>query len=66
MEEVVMPETIKLEMTEKEAVELTELMDVYLDKIKNIREEMAKDQIEIDRYAAATEAIIDRMKQRAA
>ena len=61
-----MPETIKLEMTEKEAVELTELMDVYLDKIKNIREEMAKDQIEIDRYAAATEAIIDRMKQRAA
>ncbi len=61
-----MPETIKLEMTEKEAVELTELMDVYLDKIKNIREEMAKDQIEIDRYAAATEAILDRMKQRAA
>ena len=61
-----MQETIKLEMTEKEAVEMTELMDVYLDKIKNIREEMAKDQIEIDRYAAATQTIINRMKQKAA
>jgi len=61
-----MPETIKLEMTEKEAIEFTELMDVYLDKIKTIREEMAKDQNEIDRYAEATQSIIDRMKRKAA
>ncbi|MDX2042158.1 MAG: hypothetical protein SF097_12970 [Acidobacteriota bacterium] len=61
-----MPETINLEMTEEEAVQLKDLMSDYLDKIKTIRSEMEKDQLEIDRYAAATQAIIDRMKQKAA
>ncbi len=58
-----MAETIKLEMTEEEAIQL---MDEYLDKIKNIREEMAKDQIEIEQYRAETRAIIDRLNRKAA
>jgi len=58
-----MAETIKFEMTEEEAVQL---MDEYLNKIKKIREEMAEDQIEIEQYAAQTQAIIDRMKGKAA
>ena len=61
-----MAETIKLEMTEEEAAQFRQVMDEYLDKIKKIREEMSKDQIEIDQYAAQTQAIIDRMKGKAA
>lgn len=58
-----MAETINLEMTEEEAIQL---MDEYLDKIKKIREEMARDQIEIEQYRAETRAIIDRLNRKAA
>ncbi len=59
-------EMIKLKMTEEEAAQLQKLLDEYLERIKELREQMAKDQIEIEHYGAQTQAIIDRLNRKAA
>ncbi|MFN0108443.1 MAG: hypothetical protein ACKVZH_06265 [Blastocatellia bacterium] len=61
-----MPETIKLEMTEKEAFEITRLMDECLEKIDKIFEKMDKDQVEIEMYHAQTRAVLDRLQAKGA
>lgn len=61
-----MPETIKLEMTEKEAVELTKVMDECLEKLDKIFEQMDKDQVEIETYHAQSRAILERLQGKAA
>ncbi len=61
-----MEETIKLEMTKEEAAQFQQLLNEGLSKFDKIREQMARDQDEIERYGAQTQAIIDRMKQKAA
>lgn len=53
-----MPETIKLEMTEKEAVELNEVLDMCLEKLDQLFQKMNNDQEEIEQYRAKTRAII--------
>lgn len=58
-----MEETIKLEMTKEEAVEL---MDSYLEKLKQIQERMAQRQVVIEQYRAETRAVIERLNRKAA
>jgi hypothetical protein len=62
----VMNETIKLEMTEDEAAQLRELLEMFVKKIKQIFEQMEKDQAEIEQYRAETRAITERLKRKAA
>lgn len=61
-----MQETIKLEITQEEAAQFRQVLDECLNKIEKIREQMAQDQVEIEQYGAATQAIIDRMQRKAA
>jgi hypothetical protein len=61
-----MAETIKLEMTEAEAAQLRELLAECIEKIKQAREQMAKDQAEIEQYRAETRAVIERLRRKAA
>lgn len=61
-----MNETIKLEMTQEEAAQFRQVLDEYLSRIEKIREQMAQDQVEIEQYGSATQAIIDRMNRKAA
>jgi len=59
-------EVIKLKMTEEESVQFQKLLNEYLERIKELREQIAKDQVEIEQYGAQTQAIIDRMNRKAA
>jgi hypothetical protein len=61
-----MEETIKLEMTAEEADQFRKLLAEFLKRIKELREQMAKDHLEIARYGAETQAIIDRLEGKAA
>lgn len=61
-----MEETVKLEMTKQEAAQLRELLDSYLEKIKQIQERMALDQSEIEHYRTETRSVIERLKRKAA
>lgn len=61
-----MQETIKLEITQEEAAQFRQVLDECLNKIEKMREQMAQDQVEIEQYGAATQAIIDRMQRKAA
>ena len=61
-----MEETIKLELTKEEAAQVQQVVGECLRQIDSIRVEMAQDQIEIEKYGAATQAIIDRMQRKAA
>ena len=61
-----MEESIKLELTKEEAAQVQQVIGECLRRIDSIQNEMARDQVEIERYGAATQAIIDRMQQRAA
>jgi hypothetical protein len=58
-----MEETIKFEMTKEEAMEL---MDSYLEKLKQIQERMAQRQVVIEQYRAETRAVIERLNRKAA
>lgn len=61
-----MENTIKLEMTPEEAAQLQNFLAEFLEKIKELREQIARDHLEIERYGAATQAIIDRLQEKAA
>lgn len=61
-----MAETTKLEMTEEEAAQLSNVLDEYLEKLDKIFERMDEDQVEIEHYRAETRAIIERMQGKAA
>jgi hypothetical protein len=55
-----MPETIKLELTETEAKSLHELIVECVKKMRQAREQMAKDQIEIDQLGLEIREILSR------
>jgi hypothetical protein len=61
-----MEETIKLELTKEEAAQVQQVIGECLRRIDSIREEMARDQVEIEQYGAATQAVIDRIQGKAA
>ena len=61
-----MEETVKLELTKEEAAQVQQVVGECLRQIDSIRMEMAQDQVEIEKYGAATQAIIDRMQRKAA
>ncbi len=60
-----MEETIKLETTQNETQQLQQQWNEIMTKLDKIHEEMAKDQLLIEQYGAQTQAIIDRMGNRA-
>ena len=55
-----MEDTIKFEMTQSEAEQLSAILDEVLAAMDRAQERMAKDQQEIDRLRAETRAIIER------
>ncbi|MCI0525071.1 MAG: hypothetical protein L0Y75_07385 [Acidobacteria bacterium] len=55
-----MPETIKLELTETEAKSLRELIVECVNKMKQAHDQMAKDQIEIERLGSEIREILSR------
>ena len=55
-----MEQTVKLEITEKEAASLRSLIAEYLPKLIAIQEKMEQDQIEIEALQAETRTILDR------
>ena len=55
-----MEQTVKLEITEKEAASLRSLIAEYLPKLIAIQEKMEQDQVEIEALQAETRAILDR------
>jgi hypothetical protein len=61
-----MEETIKVEMTKEETVELQQLLDEVARRLNQSHEEMAQAQVRIEAYGLQTQTIIDRMRQRAA
>lgn len=61
-----MKEIAKLEMNEEEAAQLSELITECVEKIKQAREQMARDQAEIDQLRAETRAVICRLERKAA
>ena len=61
-----MAETINWEITEDEAAQLQEFLAAFVEKIKQIFEQMEKDQAEIEQYRMETKAITERLKRKAA
>ena len=60
-----MEETVKLEMTKAEAEQLSELITECVEKIKRAREQMARDQVEIEQLRSETRAVIARLRSAA-
>lgn len=61
-----MAETSNLIITEEDAAQLQKLLADFLKKIKELRQQMEDDHLEISRYGAETQAIIDRLERKAA
>jgi len=61
-----MEEIVKVEMTKAEAEQLSELITECVEKIKQAREQMTRDQVEIEQLRAETRAVIARLGRKAA
>ncbi len=58
-----MEKTISMELTADEAAKLSALMELCIAKMDDAHEQMAKDQVEIDRLSAKTRATLERLER---
>ncbi len=58
-----MEETIKLELTKAEAEQLSALMEEMLAAMRKANEEMARDQVEIERLKAQTATRLEELRK---
>ncbi|NOT59470.1 MAG: hypothetical protein HOP19_04505 [Acidobacteria bacterium] len=59
-----MEKTISIELPADEAAKLTALMEMCIARMDEAHEQMAKDQVEIERLRADTRAVLERMERR--